>query len=254
MNTGPFTGTIDFDVTALRIVELTDLNLIREQVMLVWNARGGPPVPVCFRISVLAEGWRILGAVEALTGILMCGWSTGFFLRSSTVFMKLFADTANVVTNRGALKRTRGHPRRLEMVLGYHDQQYHRYLSASKTDSHTAVDHASVERRPCVDGPPAIHAARRPQQRIPVGLLDVSEVLSVDEQQRPPQPPTREYTEDAVRGTFHAIRIRPRDVAVRCNTTQRRASTRLRIPRRHRGQRSVVGSAALRRPPLRSFL
>ena len=28
---------------------------------------------------VLAEGWRIVGAVEALTGILMCGWSTGFF-------------------------------------------------------------------------------------------------------------------------------------------------------------------------------
>jgi hypothetical protein len=29
---------------------------------------------------VLAEGWRLLGAVEALTGILMCGWSTGFFV------------------------------------------------------------------------------------------------------------------------------------------------------------------------------
>ncbi len=28
---------------------------------------------------VLAEGRRLLGAVEALTGILMCGWSTGFF-------------------------------------------------------------------------------------------------------------------------------------------------------------------------------
>lgn len=28
---------------------------------------------------VLAETWRLLGAVEALTGILMCGWSTGFF-------------------------------------------------------------------------------------------------------------------------------------------------------------------------------
>jgi len=27
----------------------------------------------------LSEGWRLLGAVEALTGILMCGWSTGFF-------------------------------------------------------------------------------------------------------------------------------------------------------------------------------
>ena len=23
--------------------------------------------------------WRLVGAIEALTGILMCGWSTGFF-------------------------------------------------------------------------------------------------------------------------------------------------------------------------------
>jgi hypothetical protein len=28
---------------------------------------------------VLPEGWRIVGGVEALTGILMCGWSTGVF-------------------------------------------------------------------------------------------------------------------------------------------------------------------------------
>lgn len=28
---------------------------------------------------VLPEQWRLLGGVEALTGILMCGWSTGFF-------------------------------------------------------------------------------------------------------------------------------------------------------------------------------
>src|SRR5262245_7972985 len=28
---------------------------------------------------VLPQGWRLLGGVEALTGILMCGWSTGFF-------------------------------------------------------------------------------------------------------------------------------------------------------------------------------
>jgi hypothetical protein len=28
---------------------------------------------------VLPQDWRILGAIEALTGILMCGWSTGFF-------------------------------------------------------------------------------------------------------------------------------------------------------------------------------
>lgn len=28
---------------------------------------------------VLPPSWRIDGAIEALTGILMCGWSTGFF-------------------------------------------------------------------------------------------------------------------------------------------------------------------------------
>jgi Ion channel len=28
---------------------------------------------------VLPLRWRLVGAVEALTGILMCGWSTGFF-------------------------------------------------------------------------------------------------------------------------------------------------------------------------------
>jgi voltage-gated potassium channel Kch len=28
---------------------------------------------------VLPMDWRLVGAVEALTGILMCGWSTGFF-------------------------------------------------------------------------------------------------------------------------------------------------------------------------------
>jgi hypothetical protein len=29
---------------------------------------------------VLAPEWRLEGAVEALTGILMCGWSTAFFV------------------------------------------------------------------------------------------------------------------------------------------------------------------------------
>jgi hypothetical protein len=28
---------------------------------------------------VLPEEWRLVGGVEALTGILMCGWSTGLF-------------------------------------------------------------------------------------------------------------------------------------------------------------------------------
>jgi hypothetical protein len=29
---------------------------------------------------VLPRDWRLVGGVEALTGILMCGWSTGFFV------------------------------------------------------------------------------------------------------------------------------------------------------------------------------
>lgn len=29
---------------------------------------------------VLPQPWRLVGGVEALTGILMCGWSTGFFV------------------------------------------------------------------------------------------------------------------------------------------------------------------------------
>lgn len=28
---------------------------------------------------VLPQRWRLIGGIEALTGILMCGWSTGFF-------------------------------------------------------------------------------------------------------------------------------------------------------------------------------
>ena len=31
---------------------------------------------------VLPADWRLVGGVEALTGILMCGWSTGFFFAS----------------------------------------------------------------------------------------------------------------------------------------------------------------------------
>ena len=28
---------------------------------------------------VLPKAWRVVGGIEALTGVLMCGWSTGFF-------------------------------------------------------------------------------------------------------------------------------------------------------------------------------
>ena len=38
---------------------------------------------------VLIEGWRLVGAVEALAGILMCGWSTGFFF---AIVNRLYQD------------------------------------------------------------------------------------------------------------------------------------------------------------------
>jgi hypothetical protein len=38
---------------------------------------------------VLAEAWRLVGGVEALTGILMCGWSSGFFF---AVVSRLYAS------------------------------------------------------------------------------------------------------------------------------------------------------------------
>jgi hypothetical protein len=36
---------------------------------------------------VLPREWQVLSGIEALTGILMCGWSTGFFF---AVFSRLF--------------------------------------------------------------------------------------------------------------------------------------------------------------------
>ena len=39
---------------------------------------------------VLPEGWRLVGGIEALTGILMCGWSTGFFF---AVISRMYQST-----------------------------------------------------------------------------------------------------------------------------------------------------------------
>ena len=43
---------------------------------------------------VLPQEWRLVGAIEALTGILMCGWSTGFFF---AVVSRMFQADANAV-------------------------------------------------------------------------------------------------------------------------------------------------------------
>jgi Ion channel len=43
---------------------------------------------------VLPQEWRLVGAIEALTGILMCGWSTGFFF---AVVTRMFRAEAKPV-------------------------------------------------------------------------------------------------------------------------------------------------------------
>ena len=43
---------------------------------------------------VLPKEWQLVGAVEALTGILMCGWSTGFFF---AVVSRMFTADARPV-------------------------------------------------------------------------------------------------------------------------------------------------------------
>ena len=45
---------------------------------------------------VLPEDWRLVGAIEALTGILMCGWSTGFFF---AVVSRMYGDPALATKN-----------------------------------------------------------------------------------------------------------------------------------------------------------
>ena len=41
---------------------------------------------------VLPEDWRLVGAIEALTGILMCGLSTGFFFAVVSRMFRAEAD------------------------------------------------------------------------------------------------------------------------------------------------------------------
>jgi len=44
---------------------------------------------------VLPREWRLVGGVEALTGILMCGWSTGFFVAVVSRFHQPQSRTIN---------------------------------------------------------------------------------------------------------------------------------------------------------------
>jgi hypothetical protein len=60
MSSGPCRGMLDFDATARRILKLTDLKLIREQLMLVWNARGAVDIA-----KIDSELMQMMGPVRA---------------------------------------------------------------------------------------------------------------------------------------------------------------------------------------------
>src|SRR5215831_9501763 len=78
----------------------------------------------------------------------------------------------------------------------------------SELKPQAAVDHTAVERRPRVDGPPAVDVARWPQQRIPVCLPHVGEVFAVDEQQGAADFAAREHAEEVIGLALLAIRVR----------------------------------------------
>jgi uncharacterized membrane protein len=50
---------------------------------------------------VLPAEWRLVGGVEALTGILMCGWSTGFFFAIANHIFIRDADAAASIPRKG---------------------------------------------------------------------------------------------------------------------------------------------------------
>src|SRR6266545_2940762 len=76
-----------------------------------------------------------------------------------------------------------------------------------KSEPHSAVDVAAVERRPGVNGPAAVDTACRPQERLPACLPDIREVLAVDEQQRAADTTGGEKAEHAVGPAFRAIGV-----------------------------------------------
>jgi voltage-gated potassium channel Kch len=52
---------------------------------------------------VLPAEWRLVGGIEALTGILMCGWSTAYFLAVvNQVFIRNEGATASVPRQEGS--------------------------------------------------------------------------------------------------------------------------------------------------------
>jgi hypothetical protein len=85
-----WSNTVLFIVIAVWIVLLHLLEITVWAAMYVWSG-ALPDLPSALYFSavtytttgygdlVLPKEWRLDGGIEALSGILMCGWSTGFF-------------------------------------------------------------------------------------------------------------------------------------------------------------------------------
>jgi hypothetical protein len=100
-------STALFIVVAVWIVLLHLIEISVWAAMYVWNgAIADLPSALYFSAVtytttgygdvVLPKEWRLDGAVEALTGILMCGWSTGFFFAIVNRLYEHHARTTSV--------------------------------------------------------------------------------------------------------------------------------------------------------------
>jgi hypothetical protein len=99
---GFWSSTAQFVLVAVWIVLLHLVEIFLWAVAYVWNG-AMPDLQSALYFSavtytttgygdlVLPQQWRLYGGVEALTGILMCGWSTGFFF---AIVSRLYGPSA----------------------------------------------------------------------------------------------------------------------------------------------------------------
>src|SRR3954447_9530650 len=105
---GPFwRSTWSFVLVAVWMVFLHLVEISTWAAMYVWNGAIADLQSALYFSAVtytttgygdivLPKEWRLDGAVEALTGILMCGWSTGFFFAIVNRLYEHHASTTSV--------------------------------------------------------------------------------------------------------------------------------------------------------------
>src|SRR6185369_4711606 len=77
----------------------------------------------------------------------------------------------------------------------------------SEAHANAAVDHASIEWRPGIHRPAAVGRPRGSEERTPIGLPDVGEILRIDEQAQLAHAPFHQSAEQQVRRALAPVRI-----------------------------------------------